>query len=73
MECGREEGGHMAEELGVCPAYPDNGCRCAHTTGTLCGGKPQGTFADKFFDCVACPFYNSEHYDRKKCPLQSRS
>ncbi len=37
-KCGREEGGAKASELGVCPAYPDNGQDYARVAGTLCGG-----------------------------------
>jgi hypothetical protein len=63
MQCGREAGGARADELGVCPAYPDHGDTCARTAGTLCGGKVQGYFAAKFHDCMKCPFYNSPYYD----------
>lgn len=63
-KCGREAGGPKAAELGVCPAYPDHGRRCAEVTGTLCGGKVQGTFAHKLGNCLKCDFYNSPYYDR---------
>lgn len=62
--CGREAGGAKAKELGVCPAYPDQGTRCARTAGTLCGGVIQGTFATKLANCLRCDFYKSEHYRR---------
>jgi hypothetical protein len=29
IKCGREVGGAKAQELGVCPAYPDHGRHCA--------------------------------------------
>lgn len=63
-KCGREEGGAKIAELGVCPAYPNDGRRCAHIAGTLCGGKVQGCFASKVATCMQCEFYMSEHYDR---------
>lgn len=68
MECGCEPGGFNAERLGVCPAAIDkdfdgtntgkNGGRyCWAITGTLCDGKPQGSFAGKFEDCHECSFF----------------
>ncbi|MHB8092276.1 MAG: HD-GYP domain-containing protein [Syntrophales bacterium] len=57
MKCGREVGGAKAEELGVCPAYPDHGRHCARIVGTLCGGEVQGSFARKFRNCRKCPFF----------------
>ena len=62
--CGRENGGAKAAELGVCLAYPNHGTHCATIAGTLCGGKVQGTFAAKLPNCVECDFYKSPHYDR---------
>lgn len=62
-KCGREVGGMKAEELGVCPAYPDHGRDCARVAGTLCDGEIQGTFARKFRNCRKCRFYKSRHYD----------
>ncbi len=63
-KCGREKGGAKVTELGICPAWPDNGTKCAHVAGTLCGGKVQGSFAFKLASCMQCEFYRSEHYDR---------
>jgi hypothetical protein len=63
-KCGREAGGAKIGENGACPAYPDNGTGCARVAGTLCGGKVQGTFAQKLGNCMTCDFYNSEHYDK---------
>lgn len=63
-QCGRERSGHSVSELGVCPAYPAHGRRCARVAGTLCGGKIQGMFAVKLANCLKCDFYNSPHYDR---------
>lgn len=67
-KCGREKGGAKAAELGVCPAYPNNGDCCARVAGTLCGGQVQGTFATKLANCMACEFYKSESYQRSKTP-----
>ena len=63
-KCGREKGGAKAAELGVCPAWPDNGKMCARVAGTFCGGQVQGSFAQKLHNCMSCEFYKSEHYDR---------
>jgi hypothetical protein len=63
-KCGREAGGAKVKELGVCPAYPNDGSRCAHIAGTLCGGKVQGSFAMKVANCMKCDFYLSENYDK---------
>ena len=63
-KCGREEGGSKAAELGVCPASTEervdgaNGGRaCWPIVGTFCGGKIQGTFAQKVSSCMECDFY----------------
>jgi len=64
MECGREVGGAKAQELGICPVYPDHGRHCARIAGTLCGGEVQGTFARKYGNCRKCRFYKSRHYER---------
>lgn len=63
-KCGRENGGVNSDELGVCPAYPNNGKSCARVAGTLCGGEIQGTFAMKLHNCMQCAFYKSEHYNK---------
>jgi HD-GYP domain-containing protein (c-di-GMP phosphodiesterase class II) len=72
MKCGREVGGERAEELGVCPAYPDHGRHCARVAGTFCGGEIQGSFARKFGNCRKCSFYRSQHYDRIFGPSQKQ-
>ena len=69
-KCGREDGGVNAVELGVCPAYPDNGRLCARIAGTLCGGTVQGTFAQKLGNCMQCDFYRSSHYDKNSVMRQ---
>jgi len=69
-QCGREAGGAKAKELGVCPAYPDHGRHCATLAGTLCGGKVQGSFAQKISSCQQCQFYTSPDYDRQYSATQ---
>ena len=68
-QCGRQPGGAKAAELGVCPAstaslHECNGGRyggrvCWAIAGTLCGGKVQGTFAQKAANCMNCEFYQT--------------
>lgn len=71
-KCGREKGGAKSAELGVCPAYPNDGKRCARTAGTLCGGKVQGSFASKLASCMNCEFYKSQDYERRYAGASSR-
>ena len=67
-KCGREPGGGKVGELGTCPAAAistgnginggKNGGRiCWAVTGTFCGGKIQGTFAEKEISCMTCEFF----------------
>ena len=66
-KCGRQPGGAKAVELGICPAAKaevvdlNSGRRggrvCWAIAGTLCGGKIQGTFAQKAANCILCEFY----------------
>jgi hypothetical protein len=71
-KCGRQPAGAKTAELGVCPASTakkadglnagSNGGRiCWALAGTFCGGKVQGTFAEKFSNCVDCDFYKLVH------------
>lgn len=73
-KCGRQPAGLKVAELGVCPASTEkkadglnagrNGGRiCWALTGTLCGGKVQGTFAEKVSNCVDCDFYKVVHVE----------
>lgn len=66
--CGREPGGRRATEFGICPATGaaeydgtnggnNAGRYCWRVAGTLCNGKPHGTFAEKVNDCGSCPFF----------------
>jgi len=68
-KCGREPGGEKADEFGVCPAADDasfcginsgkcGGRFCWAVAGTFCGGKIQGTFAEKRDSCLTCNFFN---------------
>jgi serine/threonine protein kinase len=68
MKCGREPGGAKAAEYGTCVAATDSsyeginagknaGRICWAVAGTCCGGKIQGTFAEKRNSCTSCPFY----------------
>ena len=63
-KCGREANGAKSKDLGVCSAYPNHGSHCARVAGTLCGGKVQGTFAEKLANCMTCDFYQSPSYAR---------
>ncbi len=67
-KCGREPGGVSVRELGTCPASIERklsgvhegeyaGRACWVVAGTLCGGKEQGSFAQKYHNCEACDFY----------------
>ena len=72
--CGREPGGIKVHELGVCPAATEerledvhegkNGGRaCWAVAGSMCGGKVQGSFAQKYGNCVICDFFNQVKQD----------
>jgi hypothetical protein len=44
-----------------------NGGRlCWAVVGTLCGGKVQGTFAQKHVTCLACEFYMQVRKEEEK-------
>ena len=69
-KCGREPGGVKTAELGVCIASTatvvdgvhggkNAGRACWAIAGTLCGGRVQGTFAEKLANCTACAHYGS--------------
>ena len=69
-KCGREPGGVMAEELGVCPSSTEErvdgfnsgknaGRVCWVIPGTMCEGIIQGTFIEKFNECASCEFYQA--------------
>lgn len=67
--CGRQPGGAKAGELGICPATVaqdyhgahggrNAGRSCWAVAGSLCGGKVQGTYAQKLTNCWRCDFMN---------------
>ncbi len=58
-KCGREKGGAKVSEMGICPAYPKNGRDCWMVAGTFCGGKVQGTHAQKLGTCMTCDWYKN--------------
>ncbi|MCX6151369.1 MAG: hypothetical protein NTX22_12635 [Ignavibacteriales bacterium] len=75
--CGRQPGGIKIKDFGICPASTEvrlndinsgkNGGRsCWAITGTLCGGKVQGSFATKLGNCLECAFYKSVLNDEGK-------
>ncbi len=66
MQCGREQGGAKAEELGVCPATlagdrqglnhgTARGRACWTVEGTTCSDS----FGRKFIRCLKCPFFQA--------------
>lgn len=68
-KCGRQPGGHKVAELGVCPVTTHKDLHSAHSgvnagracwvvAGSLCGGKIQGSFAQKLHNCWRCDFMN---------------
>lgn len=76
-KCGREPGGINADKLGVCKASTcaklnksnsgvNGGRSCCVIAGTFCGGKPQGSFAQKLIDCMKCDFYKSVYLEEKE-------
>jgi len=40
-----------------CPAYQNECGRCWLIAGTMCGGKIQAKFADKYTSCIECEVY----------------
>ena len=69
-KCGRQPGGEKVKELGVCPVVVavaadgihegrKGGRACWVVSGTFCGGKVQGTFAEKIGNCLNCEFYKT--------------
>jgi hypothetical protein len=79
-KCGRQPGGHKVAELGICPVTTYQGLNGAHggknagracwvVAGSLCGGKIQGTFAQKLHNCWRCDFMNTVKKDEDPTPL----
>ena len=66
-KCGRQPGGDKARDLGICPVATQPELNGAHggrnagracwvVAGSLCGGKIQGTYAQKLHNCWTCDF-----------------
>ncbi len=69
MNCGRGPDKTRKPGAPVCPATVEQrlhgvhggrlgGRACWLVAGTMCGGKPQGVFAEKYGNCKLCRFYN---------------
>ncbi len=78
--CGREPRGKRSEELGVCPVtvYEEfegahggskAGRACWVVAGSLCGGKIQGTYAQKLSNCWRCDFMNTVKKEEESAPF----
>ena len=83
MQCGREPGGANAADLGVCPAAVDNsfdginrgrnaGRFCWAVAGTFCGGKVQGSFAEKRSSCLSCEFFHKVRTEEGSANLETK-
>jgi len=83
MQCEREPGGVKADERGVCPAASDRsfdginsgecgGRICWAVAGTFCGGKVQGTFAEKRQSCLGCKFYNKVQQEEGRESIRTK-
>jgi hypothetical protein len=81
-KCVRQPGGSKVAELGICPVttstrtdgmnHGRNGGRaCWVISGTLCGGKVQGTFAAKMTNCMACDFYAAVKAEERSAYVNS--
>ncbi len=79
-KCGRQPGGHKAQELGICPVTTyrelsgahsgtNAGRACWAIAGSLCGGKIQGTYAQKLHNCWRCDFMNLVKKEEATAPL----
>lgn len=78
--CGRQPGGDKAGELGICPVTIDEelsgvyggigaGRACWAVVGSFCGGKIQGTYAEKLKDCTKCAFMVLVRKEEELTPL----
>lgn len=79
-KCGRQPGGSKAAELGICPVTTyaeldgahggkNAGRACWAIAGSLCGGKIQGTYAQKLSNCWRCDFMNAVKREEDSCPI----
>jgi hypothetical protein len=78
--CGREPGGKHVRDLGVCPVTvfeeyqgahggKNAGRACWVVAGTLCGGKIQGSYAQKLHNCWGCDFMNAVKEEEEPSPF----
>ncbi len=69
-KCDRQAGGSRIAEFGICPASTDQslsgmhggknaGRACWVIAGTFCGGKVQGSEAQKQHSCWSCDFFQA--------------
>jgi len=79
-KCGRQPGGPKAQELGICPVTTHQpldrahegknaGRACWAIAGSLCGGKVQGSYAQKLHNCWKCDFMNLVKKDEESAPF----
>jgi hypothetical protein len=79
-KCERQPGGHRSQELGICPVTTyqqlhgahdgkNAGRACWAIAGSLCGGKIQGTYAQKLSNCWRCDFMNLVKKEEDPAPL----
>ena len=67
-KCERQKGGKKVNDLGECIASKEGmGHSCWAVAGTLCGGKIQGTTAQKIGYCTSCKVYHT--YNRSMSKL----
>ena len=60
IKCERNKGGKNVNELGECIASKNGmGHSSWAVAGTLCGGKIQGTYAQKIGYCTCCEVYQT--------------
>ncbi len=78
-KCGRESGGRLTGELGICPASTfgaldgihggkNAGRACWVIAGTFCGGAVQGTEAQKQHNCWKCDFFQQVKTEETPSP-----
>jgi hypothetical protein len=78
-QCGRQVGGPRVQELGICPVTTNQKLNGAHggtgagracwvVAGSLCGGKIQGSYAQKLNNCWRCDFMNRVKQEEDTSP-----
>lgn len=78
-KCGRQAGGELSIEFGVCSAYTDQsldgihggknaGRSCWVVAGTFCGGEVQGMEAQNQCTCWTCDFFQLVKKEEAKSP-----